>query len=122
VNERFFGSKGVSESPYSGTLGIYGDEAWAWNAKKQDPPGGQQFSSSGVFHDNLEQADPEKKKAFVESILSKNYHNQAATGAESALSAMLGRQAAYTGKTMDWEDLVSSQEVLDPGIDLNQFA
>jgi predicted dehydrogenase len=122
VNERFFGSKGVSESPYSGTLGIYGDEAWAWNAKKQDPPGGQQFSASGVFHDNLEQADPEKKKAFVESILSKNYHNQAATGAESALSAMLGRQAAYTGKTMDWEDLVSSQEVLDPGIDLNQFA
>ncbi len=124
MNERFFGSKGVSESPYSGTLGIYGDEAWAWggNKPKQESAGSQQFSASGVFHDNLEQADPEKKKAFVESILSNNYHNQAAAGAESALSALLGRQAAYTGKPTTWEELLSSDEVWDPGIDLNQFA
>jgi len=124
VNERFFGSKGVSESPYSGTLGIYGDNAWVWggNKQKQEQAGSQQFSASGVFHDNLEQADPEKKKAFVESILSKSYHNQAATGAESALSAMLGRQAAYTGRCMTWEELLSSEEVWDPKIDLNQFA
>ncbi|HTG58586.1 MAG TPA: gfo/Idh/MocA family oxidoreductase, partial [Terriglobia bacterium] len=72
--------------------------------------------------DNLEQADPEKKKAFVESVLSKNYHNQAATGAESALSAMLGRQAAYTGRCTTWEELLSSEEVWDPKIDLHQFA
>lgn len=124
VSERFFGSKGVSESPYSGPLAIYGDNAWAWSGNKpqQDPPGDQQFSASGVFHDNLEQADPEKKKAFVESILDNNYHNQAATGAESALSAMLGRQAAYTGKPITWEELLSSEEVWDPGIDLKQFA
>ena len=124
VNERFFGSKGVSESPYSGTLGIYGDEAWAWggNKQKQEPAGSQQFSASGVFHDNLEQADSEKKKAFVESILSNSYHNQATAGAESALSAMLGRQAAYSGKPMTWEELLNSEEVWDPGIDLNQFA
>jgi len=124
VSERFFGSKGVSESPYSGTLAIYGDDAWAWggNKPKQEPTGSQQFSAAGVFHDNLEQADPEKKKAFVESILSNSYHNQAATGAESALTAMLGRQAAYTGKPVTWEELLSSEEVWDPGIDLNQFA
>ena len=124
VNERFFGSKGVSESPYSGTLGIYGDDAWAWagNKQKQEQAGTQQFSASGVFHDNLEQADPEKKKAFVESIISNNYHDQAATGAESALSAMLGRQAAYTGRCMTWEELLSSEEVWDPKIDLHQFA
>ncbi len=124
VNERFFGSKGVSESPYSGTLGIYGDEPWTWggNKEKQEQAATQQFSAAGVFHDNLEQADPEKKKAFVESILTNNYHNQAATGAESALSAMLGRQAAYSGKPMTWDELLSSEEVWDPGIDFNQFA
>jgi myo-inositol 2-dehydrogenase / D-chiro-inositol 1-dehydrogenase len=124
VNERFFGSKGVSESPYSGTLAIYGDDAWVWggNKQKQEQSGSQQFSASGVFHDNLEQADPEKKKAFVESILNNSFHNQAATGAESALSAMLGRQAAYTCKPMTWEELLSSEEVWDPGINLNQFA
>jgi predicted dehydrogenase len=126
VNERFFGSKGVSESPYSGTLGIYGDDPWTWGGNKQKQEAAvaasQQFSASGVFHDNLEQADSEKKKAFVESILTNSYHNQAVAGAESALSAMLGRQAAYTGKPVTWEELLSSQEVWDPGIDLNQFA
>lgn len=122
VNERFFGSKGVSESHYSGPLAIYGDEAWAWNTDqpkaKAEPA---QFSASGAFHDNLAQADPEKKKAFVESITSANFHNQAAQGAESALTAMLGRTAAYTGHEVTWDELMKSQEVLDPGVDLNKL-
>jgi predicted dehydrogenase len=31
VAERFFGSKGVSESHYSGVVGIYGEEPWSWD-------------------------------------------------------------------------------------------
>jgi predicted dehydrogenase len=122
VNERFFGSKGVSESHYSGPVAIYGDDPWTWgsNAPAQKEGGGA-FSVTGTFHDNLEQADPEKKKAFIESITSGNFHNQAAAGAESALSAILGRTAAYTGHEVTWDELLRSDEAWDARIDLNNL-
>ncbi len=122
VNERFFGSKGVSESHYSGPVAIYGDDPWAWgsNAPAQKEGGGS-FSVTGTFHDNLEQADPEKKKAFIESIRSGNFHNQAAAGAESALTAILGRTAAYTGHEVTWDELLYSDEAWDARIDLNNL-
>ncbi|MGA8103271.1 MAG: Gfo/Idh/MocA family oxidoreductase [Candidatus Acidiferrales bacterium] len=123
VSERFFGTKGTSLSPYVGPLGIWGDEAW------QDPTsmkaGGQAhaaFSATGSFTSNLEQADPEKKKAFVESITSGKLHNQASKGAESALSCMMARTAAYSGLEVTWDELMKSREVLDPKIDLNKLA
>lgn len=122
VNERIFGSKGVSESHYSGPCAIYGDEPWSWNGGNQpQTEESKQFSASGAFHNNLEQADPEKKKAFIESITSGQFHNQAALGAESALSAMLGRTAAYTGREITWEELLKSKEHWDSGIDLNKL-
>src|SRR5207302_2457858 len=90
VTERFFGTQGTSQSPYSGPLGIWGAEAWqAIPSPAKDASEPQAFSVTGRFSSNLEFADSEKKKAFVESITSGNFHNQAAKGAESALSCML---------------------------------
>ena len=43
------------------------------------------FSATGKFTSNLEFADREKKKAFVESIASRNFHNQADKGAAEPL-------------------------------------
>src|SRR6267378_4799428 len=81
VTERFFGTKGTSISPYTGPLGIWGDEPWlAEGTPAKDA--GQAFSATGRFTSNLEFADREKKKAFVESITSGNFHNQADKGAE----------------------------------------
>ncbi len=123
VGWRFFGSKGVSETHYSGPVAIYGDEAWKWNTEASPlRPESKEFSSTGQFHDNLAQADPEKKKSFVESILSGKYHNQAAQGVESALSAMLGRMAAYTNQEITWDGLLRTGEHWDDEIDLSQFA
>jgi len=121
ANERFFGTRGSSQSPYSGPLGIWGEEQWVWGGEK---PAGQsgQFSASGSFSDNLADADPEKQKAFIHSITSGQFHNQAAAGVESALSAMLGRQAAYAGGEMTWDELLRSNEHWDAGIDLNNLA
>ena len=123
VTERFFGTKGTSQSPYRGPLGIWGDEQWQWEAPKpKDAAASDQgFSATGKFTSNLEQADPEKKKAFVASITSGNFHNQAAKGAESALSCMMARVAAYTGREVTWEELLKSTEVWDPKIDLNKL-
>jgi len=123
VTERFFGTKGTSQSPYTGPLGIWGDEPWqAAGSPAKDKSEPQAFSVTGSFSSNLEFADPEKKKAFVESITSGNFHNQAAKGAESALSCMMARSAAYKGREITWDELMKSTDVWDPKIDLNKLA
>src|SRR5213594_2773021 len=120
VTERFFGTKGTSQSPYTGPLGIWGDEPWqAEGTPAKDA--GQAFSATGKFTSNLEFADREKKKAFVDSITSGNFHNQADKGAESALSCMMARTAAYTGREITWEETLKSRETWDPKIDLNKL-
>src|SRR5258708_25253099 len=67
VTERFFGTKGTSQSPYSGPLGIWGDEPWQATASpSKEKPEAQAFSAKVSFSSNLEFADREKKKAFIE--------------------------------------------------------
>jgi len=122
VTERFFGTKGTSQSPYVGPLGIWGDEPWqSPGSVAKESPDSKTFSATGSFSSNLELADPEKKKAFIQSITSGNFHNQAAKGAESALSCMMARQAAYTGREVTWDELMKSAEKWDSKIDLNKL-
>src|SRR5437870_4327602 len=113
VTERFFGTKGTSQSPYTGPLGIWGDEPW--QSPQTPKPGAEQqaFSVTGNFTSNLEFADREQKKAFIESITSGNFHNQAAKGSESALSCIMARTAAYKGHEVTWEEMMKSKEVWD---------
>jgi len=120
VNERFFGTRGSSQSPYAGPLGVWGDEKWIWGGSEKSAGEGQ-FSASGSFSDNLAQADPEKQKGFIASISTGKFHNQAALGVETALTAMLGREAAYQGRELTWDELLGSTEHWDPGIDLTKI-
>jgi len=120
VTERFFGTKGVSQSPYTGPLGIWGEAAW--QAPLIPVKDDQGFSVTGKFTSNLEQADPEKKRLFVESITSGKFHNQADKGAESALSCMMARKAAYTGKEVTWEELMKDREAWEARLDLENIA
>jgi myo-inositol 2-dehydrogenase / D-chiro-inositol 1-dehydrogenase len=123
VGWRFFGTKGVSEAHYSGPVAIYGENAWQWNGGESSPQQAPQgFSTAGVFHDNLEQADPEKKMSFVNSILNNQFHNQAAQGIESAISCMMARHSAYTGQEVSYETMATSGEHWDSDIDISQFA
>src|SRR6266567_2848914 len=121
VTERFFGTKGTSQSPYTGPLGIWGEEPWQAEGTPAKDSGQGAFSATGRFTSNLEFADRDKKKAFVESITSGNFHNQADKGAESALSCMMARTAAYAGREVTWEETLKSTEVWDPKIDLKKL-
>jgi myo-inositol 2-dehydrogenase / D-chiro-inositol 1-dehydrogenase len=122
VTERFFGTKGTSQSPYVGPLGIWGDEPWQDpSSAPKDASQPQAFSVTGNFRSNLEQADPQKKKAFVDSIASGQFHNQAAAGAESALSCIMARMAAYQGREVSWEETLKSTESWDAKLDLNKI-
>jgi myo-inositol 2-dehydrogenase / D-chiro-inositol 1-dehydrogenase len=119
VTENFFGTRGNSQSPYSGTLGITGEEAWTWKGSENQQ--GAEFSTSGVFTDNLAQADAEKHKAFLQSIQTGKFHNQAALGVEASLSAMLGREAIYAGHEITWDQLLRSKKPWDAKLDLNKL-
>jgi myo-inositol 2-dehydrogenase/D-chiro-inositol 1-dehydrogenase len=122
VSEQVFGSLGHSESPYSGPVRIVGEKAWEW---KSDPPAQPQstgFAANGVFSDNLAQADSEKDKAFIESIVSGKFHNQAELGVQSARSAMLARMAARQHRILSWEQLLASEEEFKLDLDMSQFA
>ncbi|HEX7361918.1 MAG TPA: Gfo/Idh/MocA family oxidoreductase [Bryobacteraceae bacterium] len=121
VGWRFFGTKGVSEAHYAGPVAIYGEQEWTWTPEGAESGDGSS-SAAGVSHHPLKQADPEKKKSFVDSILSGNFHNQAVEGVESAISCMMARKAAYTGEPVTYEGIANSGEHWDDEIDLNQFA
>jgi len=114
-----FGSDGASEAHYDWRVSIVGKAPWDAGLK---PSGTTEFSAAGKFRGALDEADSEKEKAFVSSITSGQLLNQAALGAESAMSAMLGRNAAYSGKLLTWEELQKSKEVYEPKIDISKFA
>ena len=52
--------------------------------------------------------------ALIASIRAGNPVNEVPTIAESTLSAIMGRMAAYSGRVVDWETVTSSQENLMP--------
>lgn len=113
---RFFGTRGSSDAQFGQRMKIWGEEKW--DAGLETSGVETQFSAVGVIAGTLDQADPEKQKAFVESIASGHFLNEAAAGAEAALSAMLGRNAAYSGKVLTWDELLKSKQVYDPKINI----
>ena len=123
VSERIFGSKGIAEAPYSGPLRIIGDNAWTWTDNSPAKPAAEapSFAANGAFSDNLALADQEKDRGFIESIVSGKFHNQTATGVETALSAMLGRMAGQLGREAAWEELMEHGEEYSLNMDMSQF-
>jgi predicted dehydrogenase len=119
VNERFFGTLGTSNSPYSGGLGIEGAKPWRWSGSENTQQ--KEFSAAGTFSDNLAEADAEKHKGFINSIASGQFHNQAELGVESSLSAMLGRMAMDLKREVTWDELLRSKDVWDAKLDLNRL-
>jgi len=120
VNERFFGTRGNSQSPYSGPLGTVGEDTWTWSGSEVTRQ--KDFSTTGTFSDNLAEADAEKHKSFIGSITSGQLHDQAESGVDSALTAMLGRTAMYKGRAVTWDEMLRSKEKWELGLNLDKLA
>ncbi len=104
---------------------ILGDNPWSWqdsSAAASATGSSSAFAANGAFTDNLEFADREKDRAFIESITSGKFHNQAEAGVESALSAMLGRMAGQRGHEVTWDEQLKHGEEYKMTIDLRQFS
>jgi myo-inositol 2-dehydrogenase / D-chiro-inositol 1-dehydrogenase len=121
---KMYGAEGMAAVPYSGPMQIIGSNAWKWEdqAKAQTASGSGAFAANGAFLDNLEFADRDKERSFIESIVSGPKHNQIASGVETALSCMLGRMAGLTGREVSWEELLAHGESYQLGMKLEQFA
>ncbi len=122
VSERVFGSSGIAEAPYSGPVRIIGENAWAWtDATPTQSKAPAAFAANGAFTDNLQFADREKDRSFIDSITSGKFHNQTVQGVESALSCMLGRMAGRLGREVTWEEQLKHGEKYSMNIDMSQF-
>lgn len=113
---RFFGSKGFAEAHYSGGVFISGANEW----KMETPPATAARQRPEV--DPLAEATPEKVKAFVEGIKSGRFDNQLEQGAESTLSAILGRTAAYKSKELTWDQLLKSNLQWKTDVNIEKLA
>lgn len=119
VSERFFGTEGLADAPYSGPLQIRGTHPWAWSASTVTPTG--QFAANGAFTDNLAEADAMKDRDFVQSIVSGKLQNQIAAGVQTARTCIMARKSAETGRTVSWQEIEADSEAYSLGMDLAQF-
>jgi myo-inositol 2-dehydrogenase/D-chiro-inositol 1-dehydrogenase len=118
---RFIGTKGSAEAHYSGGVFINGENKWDSGIARTDSELTPQQRDSGVFLSALHDADANKEKAFISSIETGKYLNETRSGAESTLTAILGRDSATTKREMTWDEVYFSNERLDPKLNLSQF-
>jgi predicted dehydrogenase len=122
VGMQYYGTRGIAEARYDAPVRISGDTNWEYPGLGRPQAVDQAAAVTGQFRGALDDADSNKQNAFIGSIISGNLLNEATSGAESALAAMLGRMAASTGREVTWEELLKSTEIYDPKINFAQFA
>ncbi len=102
--ERFFGTKGVAETNQSGPVQITLNSGYKWEA------GTMQALATAVAN---------KARAFVDGINKGKFDNEAEQGAETTLTTIMGRTAAYRGEVVTWEQVANSDEKWDPKLNLD---
>lgn len=99
--ERFFGSKGAAESFQGGPATIN------YNQLEEGQKVADKIDCGKV---DLHAAVGTKMKALVESIQSGKFDNQCEQGADTTLTTILGRMAAYKGAEVTWDKMMKSGE------------
>ena len=54
---------------------------------------------------------------MIEALMRGEIYNEGEYGAKSTFTAILGREACYSGKVIKWDDLMQKGANLSPGID-----
>ncbi len=95
---RVFGSEGTVDSYYGETVAITGDHPWAGGNTTWE-----MFTTGTIT--NI--------KALEESIRTGKFLNNAEESAMSSLTTILGRTAAYEGRTVTWDEMMKANTKLD---------
>jgi len=99
---RLYGTLGTVDSHYGGDVRITGTNEW---------PGG---STKEIYQEGA----ITNVKAFVESITTGKFINTGAPGAESTLTSVLGRIAAYRGAVVTWDEMMKENAKLETQLKL----
>ncbi len=99
---RYYGTAGTVDSHYGGAVRITGDNPW--NGTEKDDT----FTGGAIT--NI--------KAWVESIRTGKFLNNAQQAAESTLTSILGRTAAYAGRVVTWDEMMRRKERLEANLKL----
>jgi predicted dehydrogenase len=94
VSEFAHGSKGTANPAGQ----IFGENAWSYSGPR--PNGHEQ-----------EQHD------LIAALMDGKIYNEGEYGAKSTFTAILGREACYSGMVLKWDDLLAKGRDLAPGID-----
>ena len=97
VEEVFLGTKGMAR------FGLF--RGWGINLKS-----GEQWRFSGPRNNPYHQ----EHQDLINSIRSGRPINEARQLAESTLTAIMGREATYSGQIIEWEDAMNSMQDLRP--------
>jgi len=122
VCARFIGTKGIAVATYSGGVYINGENAWdSGILRESNSPASLEQQAAGVFTSSLHDSNENKVTSFIKSIESGSFLNEIDQAVNSTLTAILGRQAATTQKPVTWNEMLFSNESIDPMLDLEQF-
>lgn len=121
VCARFIGTEGMAEAHYSGGVFINGKKQWDSGIVRSASELTPESIAQGRSSSSLDDADLNKGKAFINSIISGNHLNQLASGCNSTLTAILGREAASRQEKITWDELVYTPHRIDPNLNLRQF-
>ena len=121
VCARFIGTKGIAEAHYSGGVFINGENAWDSGINRSGTALTPEQIAKGTSNSSLDDADIYKGKSFIDAITSGNRLNLLEDGANSTLSAILGREAAEKKKIVYWKDLLAQNGKINPALNLKQF-
>ncbi|EON77443.1 myo-inositol 2-dehydrogenase [Lunatimonas lonarensis] len=122
VCARFIGSKGIAVATYSGGVYINGENTWdSGILRESTSQASREAQAAGVFTSSLHDSNEKKVSSFINSIVSGNHLNELDAAVDSTLTAILGRQAATGQRSVTWNEMLFSNESLDPRLNLLQF-
>ena len=101
IRNRMFGSKGVLETEYGGTVLIRGEN----------------FFRGGLTSPIYEQGVVTNIQTFYKNITTGDFTNQTVDASvRSNLVTILGRTAAYEGRLVSWDEIVKSNQKLEANL------
>ena len=100
---RLFGTEGTVDSHYAGEVVLKNREGGIPGVKTP------QIYTNGAINN---------VKDFHASIVSGDYLDNTEVSAESTMTAILGRTAAYEGRTVTWDEMLAADTRLDPQLNL----
>jgi myo-inositol 2-dehydrogenase/D-chiro-inositol 1-dehydrogenase len=91
--------------------GVHGSKGTA------DPSGWIKGATDWTFTGQSRNGHQQEQHDLIEALMRGEIYNEGEYGAKSTFTAILGREACYSGKVIKWDELLAKGKELAPGID-----